>query len=261
VASEESNRFGSDGEGMDTQASAGSIVQTQNRNVGPIILFGPPGAGKGTQSKKLVELLGIPQISTGDILRENVAQGTGWGKQAEAAMKSGSLVSDFIVCAMVAERLAKPDTKHGFILDGFPRTVAQAEWLDKLLTGKLFESTRVQVACNVPPVVISLRVDYNQLLQRLTGRRSCPVCGTIYNVFTKPPKVDELCDLEGAKLVTRQDDREEVIAGRLKAYEQQTLPLENYYRAQGRLFEVDGSAPMDRITEEMLGLIEHGNHL
>ncbi len=246
---------------MNTQASTGSIVQTRTHNVGPVILFGPPGAGKGTQSKKLLELLKIPQISTGDILRENVAQGTGWGKQAKAAMESGNLVSDFIVCAMVAERLGQPDTRRGFILDGFPRTVAQAEWLDKLLCGKLFESTRVHTACEVPPIVISIKVDYNQLLQRLTGRRICPVCGTIYNVYSKPPKVEGICDLEGATLVTRQDDREEVIAGRLKAYEQQTLPLENYYRAQGRLFEVDGNAPEGRITEEMLSLIEHGNHL
>ena len=247
---------------MNTQASAGSVVQTQTQNVGPVILFGPPGAGKGTQSKKLVERLGIPQISTGDILRENVAKGTGWGKQAKAAMESGDLVSDFIVCAMVADRLTRPDTKRGFILDGFPRTVAQAEWLDKLLTGKLFESTRVHVACEAAPIVISIAVSYNQLLQRLTGRRSCPVCGTIYNVYSKPPKIEGVCDLEGAQLVTRQDDREEVIAGRLKAYEQQTLPLENYYRAQGRLLEVDGNQPADRISEEMLSLIEqHGNHL
>jgi adenylate kinase len=246
---------------MDTQASAGSIVQTDTRKVGPVILFGPPGAGKGTQSKKLVEVLGIPQISTGDILRENVANGTEWGLRAKAAMESGSLVSDDIVCAMVAERLTKPDTGRGFILDGFPRTVAQAEWLDKLLSGKVFESTHTHVACDVPPVVISIKVDYNQLLQRLTGRRTCPVCGTIYNVYSKPPKVADTCDLEGAKLVTRQDDREEVIAGRLKAYEQQTRPLETYYRSQGRLFELNGDAPMARVTEEMLNFIEHGNHL
>jgi adenylate kinase len=246
---------------MDTQASTGSIVQTETRNVGPVILFGPPGAGKGTQSKRLVQALGIPQISTGDILRENVAQGTGWGKQAKAAMESGQLVSDFIVCAMVAERLGQPDTKRGFILDGFPRTVAQAEWLDKLLQGKLFESTRVSVACEVPPVVISIKVDYNQLLQRLTGRRSCPSCGTIYNVFSKRPKVDEVCDLDGSKLVMRQDDHEEVIAGRLTAYQQQTLPLENYYRSQGRLYEIQGDAPVEKVTAEMLSLIEHGHHL
>lgn len=237
-------------------------MQTETRNVGPIILLGPPGAGKGTQAKKLVELLGIPQISTGDILRENVAKGTGWGKQAKAAMESGQLVSDFIVCAMVAERLGRPDTKRGFILDGFPRTVAQAEWVDKLLSGKLFESTRVQIPCSGPPVVISIKVSYNQLLQRLTGRRSCPTCGTIYNVYSKPPKVEGICDLDGTRLVTRQDDREEVIVGRLKAYEQQTLPLEDYYRAQGRLFEVNGDLPVDRIAEEALSLIEkHGNHL
>ena len=246
---------------MDTQASAGSIVQTQTQNVGPIILFGPPGAGKGPQSKKLVAILGIPQISTGDLLRENVSLGTEWGKLAKAAPVTGNLVSDEIVCAMVVERLAKPDTKRGFILDGFPRPVAQAEWLAKLFCDKLFESTHAHVACDAPPVVISLKVDYNQLLQRLTGRRSCPVCGTIYNVYSKPPRLEGICDLEGAKLVMRQDDREEVIAWRLKAYEQQTLPLENYYRAQGRLFEVDGSAPENRITEEMLSLIEHGNHL
>lgn len=246
---------------MGTQASTGSIVQTDMRNIGPVILFGPPGAGKGTQSKRLVELLGIPQISTGDLLRENVAQGTGWGRQAKAALDAGQLVDDFIVCAMVAERLEKPDTRRGFILDGFPRTVHQAEWLDKLLTGKLFESHHVHVACEVPPVVISIKVDYNQLLQRLTGRRSCPSCGTIYNVYSKPPKVDGVCDLEGSKLVMRQDDREEVIAGRLQAYEQQTLPLEAYYRAQGRLYEINGDAPVEKITEEMLSLIEHGNHL
>lgn len=251
------------GERMDTQTSTGSIVptKTQTQNVGPVILFGPPGAGKGTQSKKLVELLAIPQISTGDILRENVARGTEWGKQAKAAMESGSLVSDDIVCAMVAERLGQPDTRRGFILDGFPRTVAQAEWLDKLLCDKVFDNTPRHVACEVPPVVISIRVDYNKLLQRLTGRRTCPVCGTIYNVYTKPPKVAGICDLEGAKLVMRPDDREEVIAGRLQAYEQQTLPLETYYRAQGRLLQVNGDAPEERITQEMLSLIEHGHHL
>ena len=247
---------------METQASAGSVVQTQTHNVGPVILFGPPGAGKGTQAKKLVELLGIPQISTGDILRDNVARGTEWGKQAKAVMESGNLVSDEIVCAMVADRLSQPDTRRGFILDGFPRTVAQAEWLDKLLSGKVFERNQPRGAEPVRPVVISLQVSYNQLLQRLTGRRSCPTCGTIYNVYSKPPKIEGICDLEGTPLVTRQDDREDVIVGRLKAYEKQTLPLESYYRAQGRLFEVNGDLPMDAIAGEMLSLIEqHGNHL
>lgn len=129
------------------------------------------------------------------------------------------------------------------------------------MTGKLFESTRVLVACEVPPVVISIRVDYNQLLQRLTGRRTCPTCGTIYNVYSKPSQVAEICDLDGSKLVMRQDDRPEVILGRLKAYEQQTLPLETYYRAQGRLLEVSGDSPVNRVTEEMLSLIAHGHHL
>ena len=202
-----------------------------------------PEQEKALSPRNWWRLLAIPQISTGDILRENVVQGTEWGKQAKAAMESGGLVSDDIVCAMVADRLTKPDTRRGFILDGFPRTVAQAKWLDKLLAARSLKvPTQVQQA-EWPPVVVSLRVDYNKLLQRLTGRRTCPACGTIYNVYSKPPKVAEICDLEGAKLVMRQDDREEVIAGRLKAYEQQTLPLETYYSAQGRLLKVNGDQP------------------
>ena len=177
-------------------------------NVGPVVLLGPPGAGKGTQAKRIMERYGIPQISTGDLLRENVARGTELGQAAKAVMARGELVSDDLVCDMVRERLLQPDCKRGYILDGFPRTPAQAGWLDALLEHELFDNSRPTRAW---PIVIRLDVDYNQLLLRITGRRSCPTCGRIYNVHLQPPRVDEICDEHGTKLVTRNDDRLEVI--------------------------------------------------
>ena len=217
--------------------------------IGPIILLGPPGAGKGTQAKAIVARFGIPQISTGDILRENRAQGTELGKRAAAIMDRGELVPDELVCDMVAARLAQPDCARGFILDGFPRTVKQAEWLDGLLA---------KSAASTPaPVVISLKVDYNDILRRLAGRRSCPACGRIYNVYFQPPRVPDVCDVDGSKLVARQDDSEAVISERLKAYEKQTLPLADYYRRRGRLREVSGDASVEQVTAEILKAIEH----
>ena len=231
-----------------TPSSAHS-AQTENRNIGPIILLGPPGAGKGTQAKAIVARYGIPQISTGDILRENRAQGTELGKRAAAIMDRGELVPDDLVCDMVAARLAQPDCARGFILDGFPRTVKQAEWLDGLLA---------KSAASTPaPVVISLKVDYNDILRRLAGRRSCPACGRIYNVYFQPPRVPDVCDVDGSKLVARQDDSEAVISERLKAYEKQTLPLADYYRRRGRLREVSGDASVEQVTAEILKAIEH----
>src|SRR5205807_9654231 len=206
----------------------------KTRNDGPVILPGPPGAGQGTQAKQIVARYGVPQISTGDILRENRARGTELGKRAAAIMDRGELVPDELVCDMVAARLAQKDCQRGFILDGFPRTVQQAEWLDRLLAGM----------CTAKPdtprlVVVSMQVDYNHLLQRLTGRRTCPTCGRIYNVFFQPPRVDELCDVDGSKLVARKADSEAVISERLKAYEKQTLPLTDYYRRAGVLRSVN----------------------
>ena len=201
--------------------------------VGPIILLGAPGAGKGTQAKLISETFGIPQISTGDMLRENVAQQTELGIKAKAIMERGDLVPDELVCDMVAGRLQEADCCRGFILDGFPRTVRQAEWLDayleKMRAGKQGDVC-AQQAC-AAPVVIRLVVDYNKLLQRITGRRSCPTCGRIYNVYFQPPKVQGICDVDGAPLLARPDDAEDVVAERLKAYERQTLPLVDYYRA------------------------------
>ncbi len=235
-----------------------AIMDPKTRTVGPVILLGAPGAGKGTQAKTIVEHFGIPQVSTGDLLRDNVARGTQLGLQAKAVMDKGELVPDQLVCDMVAERLSRPDCARGFILDGFPRTVAQAEWLDSFLTGELAGR---QPAAKVPPVVVNIVVGYNQLMRRLTGRRSCPTCGRIYNIYFQPPRVDEICDVDGTKLITRRDDREEVISQRLKAYEAQTLPLVEYYRRQGRLREVKGEEPVDAVNAAVLGAIEHGDRL
>ena len=210
-----------------------------------------------TQAKAIVARYGIPQISTGDILRENRAQGTELGRRAAAIMDRGELVPDELVCDMVAARLAQSDCARGFILDGFPRTVKQAEWLDGLLSKGVARTPSSASSLAPAPVVISLKVDYNNLLRRLTGRRSCPACGRIYNVYFQPPRVPDVCDVDGSKLVARQDDSEAVISERLKAYEKQTLPLADYYRRSGRLREVSGDAPVDQVTAEILKAIEH----
>ncbi len=240
---------------MESQATgeAKSVPTT----TGVIILVGAPGSGKGTQAKRIAQVLGVPQISTGDLLRDNVSRGTELGRQAKQAMDRGELVSDQLVCEMVAERLRQSDCAKGCILDGFPRTVSQAEWLDRyLLEGKSFGAQPPK-----PPIVIQLGVEYNFLLQRLTGRRTCPTCGRIYNIYFQPPRVAGVCDIEGAALETRRDDREEVIIERLKAYEKQTLPLADYYRRRGRLLEVDGDLAPDDVTAEALKAIENGNRL
>jgi adenylate kinase len=246
---------------MGAQTSAAVDVNKKQRVVGPIILLGPPGAGKGTQAKLLSDTYGIPQISTGDILRDNVARKTELGLKAKGIMESGDLVPDELVCDMVAERLQEPDCVRGFILDGFPRTVRQAEWLDgqleKMRAGK---DAPGRQAC-APPVVIRLVVEYNQLLQRLTGRRSCPTCGLIYNVYYQPPKVQGICDCDGTPLVQRRDDTEEVIAERLKAYEQLTLPLVDYYGSRGRLIEVNGDQPVQAVAAQMFSALENVNRL
>jgi adenylate kinase len=196
-----------------------------------IVLLGSPGSGKGTQSKYLVEWLGIPQISTGDMLREHVRNGDAIGRAIVERMQAGSLVSDELVNQLVFERIHQPDCERGFILDGYPRTPAQAEEMLRLLTEMGAEE-----------VVIHLVVDYNVIISRMSGRRVCPKCGTLYNAISRPPKIEGKCDLDGTALLIREDDREEVVRERLEQYELQTQPLIDFFRATSdRLFAVDAS--------------------
>jgi len=225
-------------------------MSSKNIPVGSIVLLGAPGAGKGTQAKLIAQHYGIPHISTGDILRSNVARGTELGRKAKAVMERGELVSDDLVSGMVADRIKQPDCDRGFVLDGFPRTVAQAEWLDRELAEKA-GNTR-------PTVVVDVDVSYNQLLQRLTGRRTCPVDGTIYNIYFQPPKEKGVCDVCGTQLFQRVDDTEEVISERLKSYERQTLPLEDFYRKQRRLRRINGEQHVEQVMAEMFRAIETG---
>ncbi len=232
---------------IETGREAGRITQP-----GPILLLGAPGVGKGTQAKELVKLWGIPQISTGDLLRANVAQGTSLGRVAKEIMERGELVPDSLVNEMVAVRLTEPDTANGYILDGFPRTLGQAGWLD----GRLAAQAKAQGGMGLPVVAVSIQVDYNQLLRRITGRRNCPVCQTIYNVYVHPPKRDGICDVEGEALVQRADDTEEVFKGRMRAYEALTAPVVEHYKAQGRFAEVDGDRPIAVIAAGIVAAVE-----
>jgi adenylate kinase len=205
---------------------------------GPILLLGAPGVGKGTQAKALMASFGIPQISTGDILRANIANGTPLGKAAKSLMDQGQLVSDDLVNQMVADRLAQPDTERGYILDGFPRTINQAEWLDSHLSAS---------STTLPVVAISIVVSYDHLLRRITGRRISPA-GRIYNIYSNPSAADGVCDVDGSTLVQRPDDSEQVFVERMKTFEAQTAPVIEHYRKQGRFREVDGDRPVEEVT-------------
>ncbi len=199
-------------------------------SAGAVILFGPPGSGKGTQAKILQECLRIPHISTGDILREHILAGDSLGVRVVALMQAGKLVPDELVNRLVEDRLAEPDARQGFLLDGYPRTLQQAATLECMLGQR-----------GVPQVVIHLKVDYNRIIARLSGRRQCPKCGTLYNLTSNPPKVAGVCDKDGTLLVVREDDKESVIRQRLEAYEEQTRPLlEHFRRSRVRFYEVDG---------------------
>jgi len=217
--------------------------------VGPLVFLGPPGAGKGTQAKRVAEKFGVPQISTGDMFRDHKARGTELGKKAQGYMDSGQLVPDELLYAMVKDRLDQADCAKGFILDGFPRTVPQAEWLEKDLETRSFGGKKL------PLVVMDLQVVYNQLLKRLTGRRSCPKDGAIYNVHLQPPQVPDKCDKCGETLVQRKDDSEEVVGARLSAYRDQTLPLTQFYREKGLLHGVPGDQDVDVVTKDFFAVI------
>ncbi len=202
-----------------------------------IVLLGAPGAGKGTQAKKLIEKYGIPQISTGDLLRAAIAEGTALGIEAKAYMHKGELVPDEVVLGMVQERLKQEDCKKGFILDGFPRNTAQAEALDRLL-----------LELGMPlGAVLSVDVPFEILMKRLTGRRTCRGCGQMYNVFFSPSAVDNTCDKCGSGLYQRDDDTEETISKRLEVYKIKTAPLMDYFRTKGILKRVSGDGSIDEI--------------
>ena len=211
-----------------------------------LILLGPPGAGKGTQAKMLTEKFSIPQISTGDILRAAVKAGTPMGRKAKEFMDAGGLVPDEVVVGIVRDRLQEADCGNGFILDGFPRTVAQADALQTSLEemGKGLDR------------VISLAVDAEALVERLTGRRTCRQCGRGYHVTFDPPRQAGVCDACGGDLFQRDDDREETIRKRLQVYEDQTAPLISYYRQAGVLMELDGMQPIPQVQEQMLSLLQ-----
>jgi adenylate kinase len=195
-----------------------------------VILFGPPGAGKGTQAKLLTAALGVPHVSTGDMFRDHKARGTAIGERVKAIMAAGGLVTDDVTNAMVEERLARPDVAQGCILDGYPRTVGQAQFLDGVLArlGRTLGQ------------VVSYEVSEAALVDRIGGRRSCPKCGAVYHVTSQPPKVAGACDVDGEALVLRDDDQPEKVRNRMKVYASDTAPLKAYYQARGQVVEVDG---------------------
>ena len=207
-----------------------------------VIFLGPPGSGKGTQAKVLAGKFSIPHLSTGDMLREHVANATPLGCKAKPIMERGELVPDSLVLKMVADRIDRADCRHGFVFDGFPRTVAQAKYLGEMLKRQGFKQ----------PFVIHLVIGHTLLIRRLTGRRTCKVGGEIYNIYDRPPKVEGICDNDGGELIQRPDDREEVIRQRLLAYDKQTSPLVQYYRRLGFLHEIDASKSVPEVEQEIV---------
>lgn len=209
-----------------------------------IVMLGAPGAGKGTQARRLSECFGYPQISTGDILREMAKAPTALGKEITALQAEGRLVSDDVLAGVIEARAALPDCERGFILDGFPRTLDQAKLLDRLAREQVKEIVLVRVI-----------VPYETLMKRLTGRKTCPLCGEIYNTLSRPPLKEGFCDRDGSALVQRTDDNEESVAMRLRAYEESTAPLIDYYRTTGRLIEIEGDRPVNDVFEKLLSVI------
>jgi len=224
---------------------SGSDVKSVEALDRAVIFLGPPGAGKGTQAKELAKKCGVPHLSTGDMLRENIAKGTPLGERAKPIMARGEFVPDSLVLKMVADRIEQPDCWHGFVFDGFPRTVAQAQYLQVLLAQLGYK----------PPVVVHFAIDPGLLLRRITGRRMCKVGGEIYNIYERPPKVEGVCDNDGGELEQRPDDREEIVAPRLQAYEKQTAPLVAYYKRLGRLHAVDASLGVGEVTQKVLEIV------
>jgi adenylate kinase len=210
-----------------------------------LLLFGPPGSGKGTQSGKISHWLGIPAISTGDMLREEIKAGSALGNAAKSIMSSGGLVGDDLVNRMLAQRVSLPDCAHGFLLDGYPRTVEQAEYLDGVLTEQQLQT----------PIVLHLDVPMDALVGRLTSRRQCPTCKRIYNLLHQPPKKPGICDDDGTPLITRKDDSEDVVTERIRTYDELTRPVLAYYQDR-KYHQIRGDRSPSYIFEEITGILE-----
>lgn len=213
-----------------------------------LILLGPPGAGKGTQAKRVIEEFDIPHISTGDIFRKNIKEKTELGQKVEGLLAQGKLVPDELTIEIVWDRLDQEDCKNGFLLDGFPRTIPQAEALDEGLAKRGLKLDRV----------LNIDVDKDSLVKRLSGRRVCPSCGASYHIDNNPTKVDGICDACQTPVIQREDDKEETVLDRIKVYDSQTKPLVDFYSKQDLVFTVDGTLPIDEITNKLVTELKKG---
>jgi len=207
-----------------------------------LVIFGPPSAGKGTQAQKLSKRYGIPQVATGDLLRRAVADKTPLGLKIKSYLDQGKLGPDEVIVQLIKERVAKPDCKNGFLLDGFPRTMGQAKELERMTDIDL---------------VLSIVVDFESLVERAVGRRTCPKCSAVYHIKFNPPMNAGICEKCGSKLIQRDDDKEETVRNRLKVYQEQTAPLVEYYRKKGKLVDIDGSGGIDAVFAQMVDAISH----
>lgn len=213
-----------------------------------LILLGPPGAGKGTQAKRVIEEFDIPHISTGDIFRKNIKEKTELGQKVEGLLAEGKLVPDELTIEIVWDRLDQEDCKNGFLLDGFPRTIPQAEALDEGLAKRGLKLDRV----------LNIDVDKDSLVKRLSGRRVCPNCGASYHIDNNPPKVEGICDVCQTPIIQREDDKEQTVLDRIKVYDSQTKPLVDFYNKQDLVFTVDGTLPIDEITSKLVTELKKG---
>lgn len=213
-----------------------------------LILLGPPGAGKGTQAKRVIEEFDIPHISTGDIFRKNIKEKTELGQKVEGLLAEGKLVPDELTIEIVWDRLDQEDCKNGFLLDGFPRTIPQAEALDEGLAKRGLKLDRV----------LNIDVDKDSLVKRLSGRRVCPNCGASYHIDNNPPKVEGICDVCQTPVIQREDDKEQTVLDRIEVYDSQTKPLVDFYNKQDLVFTVDGTLPIDEITNKLVTELKKG---
>ena len=228
----------------------GTLIEQQRLNPAAIIFLGAPGSGKGTQAQELAKRYAVPHISTGDIFRAHVKNGTPLGLQAAEAIRRGMLVADDLVCGMVGEHIRRLDYPGCLVLDGFPRSLPQAKWLDQFF-GERWTDGRENPLTS--PIAIQINVSHNQILRRLSGRRSCPSCGRTYNLYFQPPQNYGICDKDAARLVVRQDDSEEVVRKRLMVHGQNDAPLSEYYRRTSRLWEIDGNCTVDVMRTRIAG--------